>query len=55
MKIVSINSNDIPTSHAIERKKERKILLTEIIHILMTGRHEKSKDRFDAAFNRPLA
>ncbi|NGX61877.1 MAG: hypothetical protein K940chlam9_01367 [Chlamydiae bacterium] len=39
------------TFHAIQRKKERDISLPEIIHVLTTGRHEKSKDRFDEAFN----
>ncbi len=39
------------TFHAIERKKERNITLPEIIHVLTTGRHEKSKDRFDEVFN----
>src|SRR5262245_50512480 len=39
------------TMHAAQRKKERKIILPEIIHVLTTGRHEKSKDRFDDAFN----
>lgn len=38
------------TMHAVERQKERKISLPEIIHVLNTGRHEKSKDRFDEAF-----
>ena len=39
------------TSHAIERKAERNITLPEIIHVLKTGRHEKSKDHFEEAFN----
>ena len=39
------------TTHAIERKRERGIILPEIIHVLKNGRHEKSKDRFDEAFN----
>lgn len=39
------------TFHAIERKAERNITLPEIIHVLTTGRHEKSKDHFDEAFN----
>ena len=33
------------------RKKERSIILPEILYVLNTGRHEKSKDRFDQAFN----
>lgn len=39
------------TFHAIERKTERNITLPEIIHVLRTGRHEKSKDHFEEAFN----
>jgi hypothetical protein len=39
------------TMHAIERKKERNIILPEIIYVLNTGRHEKGKDRFDDTFN----
>ena len=39
------------TMHAAKRKKERKIILPEIIHVLNTGRHEKGKDFFDEAFN----
>lgn len=39
------------TTHAIQRKKERKILLSEILHVLLTGRHEKSKDHFEEAFH----
>ena len=38
------------TFHAIERKNERNITLPEIIHVLSTGRHEKSKDRFEETF-----
>ena len=39
------------TFHAIERKAERNITLPEIIHVLRSGRHEKSKDHFEEAFN----
>lgn len=39
------------TFHAIERKAERNITLPEMIHVLKTGRHEKSKDHFEVAFN----
>ena len=39
------------TFHAIERKAERNISLPEIIYVLKTGRHEKSKDHFEEAFN----
>jgi hypothetical protein len=39
------------TSHAIKRKAERNITLPEIIHVLRTGKYEKSKDYFEEAFN----
>lgn len=39
------------TFHAMERKAERNISLPEIIHVLNTGRHERSKDQFERAFN----
>lgn len=39
------------TFHATLRKHERNITLPEIIYVLMTGRHEKSKDRFEGVFN----
>ena len=39
------------TYHAVERKKERNITLPEIIHVLTSGRHKKSKDQFDEPFN----
>lgn len=39
------------TFHSIERNAERNITLPEIIHVLRTGRHEKSKDHFEEAFN----
>lgn len=33
------------------RQAERKIILPIIIHVLSTGRHEKSKDVFDETYN----
>lgn len=39
------------THHAVMRKTERVITLPEINHVLMTGRHEKSKDKFDDYYN----
>lgn len=39
------------TFHASERKSERNITLPEIIQVLTTGRHEKSKDRFEEVHN----
>ncbi len=38
-------------AHAAQRQTERKIILPIIIHVLMTGRHEKSKDSFDEFYN----
>lgn len=38
------------TYHAQIRQQERRIFLTEILHVLSSGRHEKSKDAFDDAF-----
>lgn len=38
------------TTHAVQRQKERKILLPEIIHVLQTGIHEKNNDHFEEAF-----
>ena len=39
------------TTHALQRQKEKKIILTEIIQVLNTGRHEKAKDRFDESYD----
>lgn len=39
------------TTHAIVRQQQRKIILPEMIYVLTTGRHEKSKDRIDEAYN----
>lgn len=39
------------TFHALERKSEREITLPEVIYVLTTGRHEKSKDRFERVYN----
>ncbi len=39
------------TMHAAKRQKERNIILPEIIYVLNTGRHEKTKDFFDESFN----
>lgn len=38
------------TLHAHHRKHQRKILLTEILHVLRHGFHEKKHDKFDEAF-----
>jgi hypothetical protein len=35
----------------VARKKQRNITLPEIIQVLTAGKHEKSKDKFDKAFN----
>lgn len=39
------------TTHAVQRRRERGIFLPEILHVLNAGRHEKSKDSCDEAFN----
>ena len=36
----------LDTRHAFERKKERKIMLPEILYVLCHGRHERQKDVF---------
>lgn len=33
--------------HARQRQNEREIILPDILHVLMTGYHEKKKDQFD--------
>lgn len=38
------------TAHAIYRKKQRKILLPEVLDVLHNGRHEKRKDQFDEQY-----
>lgn len=38
------------TFHATERKSKRNITLPEIVHVLMTGKHEKIKDYFEETF-----
>lgn len=38
------------TSHSIQRSKERKISLPDILEVLETGYHEKKKDEFRADF-----
>jgi hypothetical protein len=38
------------TSHAIVRKRERKISLPDILYVLKTGFHEKQKDSYQDKF-----
>lgn len=38
------------TMHSYHRRKERNVSLLEIIYVLNTGRHEKSKDCFKTDF-----
>lgn len=38
------------TFHAMERKRERRITLPDIIHILRNGVHEKAKDTYSEEF-----
>jgi len=44
------NGNYRETFHAQLRKNQRGIILTDILHVLNTGRNEKSKDKFDDVF-----
>ena len=37
----------VETVHAQQRQREREIILPDILHVLMTGYHEKRKDQFD--------
>lgn len=37
----------VETVHATQRQNEREIILPDILHVLMTGYHEKQKDQFD--------
>jgi hypothetical protein len=34
------------TSHAIRRRQERVVSLTEVLYVLRNGRHEKAKDQY---------
>jgi len=40
----------LETVHAQHRQGQRGIILPDILHVLVTGRHEKSKDKFDQAY-----
>ena len=40
----------VETVHARQRQNEREIILPDILHVLMTGYHEKQKDQFDEAW-----
>lgn len=37
----------IETVHARQRQSQREIILPDILHVLMTGYHEKQKDQYD--------
>jgi len=41
------NGKYLETAHALQRQRERRIILPDILHVLMTGYHEKRKDQFD--------
>ena len=41
----------LDTVHATQRRNEREITRSEILHVLRHGYHEKSKDTFEEAFN----
>ena len=38
------------TAHALLRQRQRSMILTDILFVLTTGRHEKNHDKFDEAF-----
>jgi hypothetical protein len=42
----------LDTRHATDRKNERNILRAEIRAVLLAGRHEKSRDRYDELLGR---
>lgn len=42
----------IQSTHAIKREDERAIALPDVLYVLKTGRHEKSKTEFDEEFNK---
>jgi hypothetical protein len=44
------NGSFVETLHAKQRQEQRKIILPDILHVLMTGHHEKRKDSFDEAW-----
>ena|ERR1700722_6592432 len=39
------------TSHAIQRKLQRKISLPHVLYVLRNGHHEKSKDEYKSEYN----
>ena len=41
----------LSTVHADLRALQRKILLPDLLYVLRTGYHEKSKDRYDVAYD----
>ena len=36
------------SAHALLRMTERKVTIPEVVHVLETGHHEKSKDTYDS-------
>lgn len=40
------------TTHALIRQSERKISVSEVVHVLKTGHEEKRKTRFDEDSNK---
>ena len=38
------------TVHAQYRQAQRKIILPDILKVLLTGRHEKSRDKYDETY-----
>jgi len=39
------------TSHAVLRKRQRKISLTHVLYVLSHGYHEKKKDEYKSEYN----
>ena len=40
----------ILTEHAAERLSERRVHLTDVLHVLENGQHEQKKDSFDGEY-----
>lgn len=46
-----LSGHYIETFHAQQRQRQRKIILPDILYVLMNGRHEKARDKFDEAYH----
>ena len=47
---LTIEGRYLETHHARQRQLERDIILSDVLHVLKTGRHEKKKDQFDEVY-----